>query len=1004
MTLSRHWFAAAVVLFAGTCGNAAIAGDAAAPRGGREPLPGLLAAPRPLPGIGRWQLAYKVPRGRITAVAWSSDGRQLAYQEASAIRICDARTFETSKILLGHSQQVRSIDWNRTTHLIASTSDDGTVRIWSADGVPLTVLTSPHGPINCAAWAPNGDRLAWGGADGTVRIVKADGSTIRSFRAADSAVNCLSWSPDGRQIATGDDKHLVKIWNIDGTLAITFPEQRSPIKLLAWSNSGKRLATATRGVYSTDDSQYSVDLRIWDTAGKQIAVRTESDQIYGLGWSLDGLLLALMGTGQLVALNEAGENQAPRSIGPLQGMDQTSMAWSPDGKKIAFGGDSLLVTLDQQTGEVRESNASPYTLPNYSYADWSPAGDRIAVVTRNGVEFRRSDGSLVGYMEHAILPFDGRGQIAWSPDGKRVVVRSGREPIITDPNGGPATVPFELMTPTQFVAWNAKTGLFASVARQIIRVAKPSGPLESTFRASGNVDSLRWSADGTRLLVLQAAPGRKLFAVHVYNSAGESLATLPNLKGEVDAVDISPDGKQILLGYDAGYWEQWDLSDTSRPRCTSPAHAFGSCMDVTYSPDGARFATVGWDGLAKLWRADGTLLRTFDGHGGPLFTASFSPNGRRFVTAGRSPTVCVWSTESSRPETIIFYPNADDSIVISADGRFLSGPPRLIDSSFVFLVEKPGGAMDILDSAEFRQRTGLKPFGSPEVAPNRLRALAPRRVATRRIVGQRNDPDFDVKVPHPAYTAKHPTVGIDENHRNFDTAGHRYKPFLDLLSNDGYRVSAILDPFTARRLDDYDVLIVANAQLLQSEQTSAFTRDECESLQNWVRGGGGLLLVANQQAFASASAELARYFGVEMGRQFVFDSSSRVADGLAFTREKNQLGDHAILRGRSATEHINRVLTFNGQSLRGPSGSVALLKFADTATDTGPDTGNSAGGRSQGVALKFGRGRVVVLGEANTLAAEIYGNPPRRVGMNVPHCDNRQLALNIAHWLSGLID
>ncbi len=174
------------------------------------------------------------------------------------------------------------------------------------------------------------------------------------------------------------------------------------------------------------------------------------------------------------------------------------------------------------------------------------------------------------------------------------------------------------------------------------------------------------------------------------------------------------------------------------------------------------------------------------------------------------------------------------------------------------------------------------------------------------------------------------------------------------------------------------MLIVANAQLLQSEQKSAFTRDESESLQNWVRGGGGLLLIANQQSFASASAELARYFGVEMGRQFVYDSSGPTADGLAFSRAKNQLGDHAILRGRSAAERINRVLTFNGQSVTGPPGSVALLKF--------------------------GRGRVVVLGEANTLAAEIYGNPPRRVGMNVPQCDNRQLALNIVHWLSGLID
>jgi hypothetical protein len=383
--------------------------------------------------------------------------------------------------------------------------------------------------------------------------------------------------------------------------------------------------------------------------------------------------------------------------------------------------------------------------------------------------------------------------------------------------------------------------------------------------------------------------------------------------------------------------------------------------------------------------------------------------------------VCVWSTESNRPETIIFYPDADNSIVISADGRFLSGPPRVIDSAFVFLVEKPNGAMEVLDSAEFRQRTGEKQFGVPERAANRLRAAAPRRGVVRagqgrRAVGRRTDPDFDVKVAHPAYTTKHPVVGIDQAHRNSHTAAERYKALADLLSNDGYRVGATHEPFTPRGLDDYDVLIVANAQstrngqvmqngeLVQNDPQSAFTQDERESLQNWVRGGGGLLLIANQQPFGPSSAELARSFGVEMGLQLVIDSASPVGDGLAFTREKNQLGDHAILRGRSETERINRVLTFNGQSLKGPPESVALLRFADTASDVGPGTRASAGGRTQAVALKFGRGRVVVLGEGDALSAEIYGNPPRRVGMNVAGCDNRQLALNLVHWLSGLMD
>jgi hypothetical protein len=120
--------------------------------------------------------------------------------------------------------------------------------------------------------------------------------------------------------------------------------------------------------------------------------------------------------------------------------------------------------------------------------------------------------------------------------------------------------------------------------------------------------------------------------------------------------------------------------------------------------------------------------------------------------------------------------------------------------------------------------------------------------------------------------------------------------------------------------------------------------------------------------------------------------------------KKKQLGDHPILRDQNESERVDRVLTFTGQSLEGPPGSVQLLKFADMAMDVGRDKRVSAAGRAQGIAFKFGRGRVVVMGEACDLSAQVYGDPPVPMGMNVPGGDNRKLALNIVHWLSGLID
>jgi hypothetical protein len=275
--------------------------------------------------------------------------------------------------------------------------------------------------------------------------------------------------------------------------------------------------------------------------------------------------------------------------------------------------------------------------------------------------------------------------------------------------------------------------------------------------------------------------------------------------------------------------------------------------------------------------------------------------------------------------------------------------------------------------------------------------------------GQRPDPEYDVSVAHPAYTERHPSVLFDEAHHNFHTAGGRYKVFADLITNDGYRVTPNRVPFTSESLEECHVLVIANAlggewSGTREAAAPAFTDAECESVQKWVEGGGSLLLITDHEPFGSAADELGKRFGVEMGKLTTFDAANDTKAGLLFARDKNQLADHPIMNGREPSERVDRVLTFTGQSLKGPPGSVALLKFSETATDRGRGQTRSAAGRAQGIALQQGRGRVIVMGEAAQLSAQVYGNPPQPMGMNVPDCDNRKLALNVMHWLSRLTD
>jgi WD40 repeat protein len=62
----------------------------------------------------------------------------------------------------------------------------------------------------------------------------------------------------------------------------------------------------------------------------------------------------------------------------------------------------------------------------------------------------------------------------------------------------------------------------------------------------------------------------------------------------------------------------------------------GALRAVAFNPDGARLATAGSDGVARVWDArTGRELLTLPGHVGALVDVVFTPEGDRLLTSGR---------------------------------------------------------------------------------------------------------------------------------------------------------------------------------------------------------------------------------------------------------------------------------------------------------------------------------------------------------------------------------
>lgn len=271
----------------------------------------------------------------------------------------------------------------------------------------------------------------------------------------------------------------------------------------------------------------------------------------------------------------------------------------------------------------------------------------------------------------------------------------------------------------------------------------------------------------------------------------------------------------------------------------------------------------------------------------------------------------------------------------------------------------------------------------------------------------------------------HPVLAFDEGHNNAHSLSGGYAPFGNLLRADGFDVRSHRGTFKPDALRGTDVLVVVNADggtnpklfglnlvPLRSgvRGSPAFSDDEVRVVREWVGAGGSLLLVADHAPFGRAAADLAAAFGVTMHGGFT--EVGNQYDGqldpsfIEFSTENGLLAEHPIIAGLGDDERVRRVRSFTGQSLDGPPGS-SVLRLPPSAIEAQPIPAEAVGrepasppaGAAQAVAFDYERGRVVILGEAAMITAQI-DQQRRQFGMNQAGIDNRQFTLNVLHWLA----
>lgn len=560
-----------------------------------------------------------------------TDKTSLVYQEFSShcTGLVTVDTYGISKhggsssmTLTGHGGPVRSVSYSPDGLLLASGSDDGTVRIWNTltGEETLSPLRSGDGSVLSVGFSRNNNLVASGTQSGDVCIwnITSNQAVPRRMSSHSDKVNSVVFSPDGSRLASASDDKAVCLWNTETgeQLSILIGHTASVLRVI-FHVDGEMLASI-----SSDGT-----VKLWhSTTGQATGWPVVNNHLYGADISLHGDIVAGASFNEVILWRvQTGEKIA------VLGADELifSIQFSPDGRSLLVAhshGLRVWALLPDPT------NASWVDLRGHSMqvnlATFSPDGLYIASASDDGTIRIWSAASVESAVQQLPAHVSKVTSVAVSRDGTLIAGASDDESVRV---------------------WNARTG------------DEMLSPLQG--------HAVAISPDGRLIASVLKDHTVRLWQTHSGVAVGEPMRGHTSY---VNAVTFSHDGGWLATASRDKTVRIWNLT-TRQDSAVGPLHCHDIAHAVAFSLDDKLVAAGVYLSHIHLWRTDtGERLDAPSSANQWIMSLAFSPDSTRIVSSGMDNAARVWEVCTGQPILVLRgHTNSVRSVAWSFDGIFI---------------------------------------------------------------------------------------------------------------------------------------------------------------------------------------------------------------------------------------------------------------------------------------------------------------------------------------------